>query len=367
MRPDGGLHHGEELAGLHHGEELAGLHTETPKEVILRGERPSEPDATHVRGCYRPSTAAVIDKPDRTDTQLSRMDCVVTPRAAPDLDGLSCAVAYAELLGLQGFRARAWISTPPDPEAAYAVARLGIDVDPSEPQLGSAIALVDASDLRGLPVSLDPERVVEVIDHRLHQRAAELFPNAKIQIEAVGAAATLVWERFHVGGHIPTATSAQLLQAAIVSNTQNLRGSVTTERDRAALVALREIAPLPDEFIAGQFDARRRAILADLAASIWRERKDFDHPDGTYSLSQLEFPGARHFVDACFASVGALGSRAMLNLVDVEIAVSWLLVPDAACRAWVERRAGLVFSGSAAESPGVLLRKQIVYRLAEET
>jgi hypothetical protein len=56
-----------------------------------------------------------------------------------------------------------------------------------------------------------------------------------------------------------------------------------------------------------------------------------------------------------------------LNLVDVEVATSWLLVPEAHCRAWVERRAGLCFHGDVAECAGVLLRKQIVARLEEGT
>ena len=41
-----------------------------------------------------------------------------------------------------------------------------------------------------MPVVIRPQDVVEVIDHRLSNNAAELFPKAKIQIEPVGAAAT---------------------------------------------------------------------------------------------------------------------------------------------------------------------------------
>lgn len=290
---------------------------------------------------------------------------VVTPRASPDLDGLACALAYAELLQRRGLPARAWIAGTPDPEASYAAERTAIKVDSSPAPEGSRVVLVDASDLRGLPAQLNALQVVEVIDHRIHHRAAELFPNATICIEPVGAAATLVTERFQAAGCIPSSVSAELLQAAIISNTQALRGSVTTDRDRAAILALRSVHELPDDFIEAQFHARRQAILDDLEGAIRREQKEFDHPDGPYVLSQLEFLGARRFIDACLPCVAALAPRTMLNLVDVEAADSWLLVPDPGCRAWVERRTALRFRGPVAKAEGVLLRKQIVARLEE--
>lgn len=288
---------------------------------------------------------------------------VVTPRASPDLDGTACAVAYAELLRARGMGARAWISGAPDPEAAYVVLRLSVALDQVPAPVGSRIVLVDASDVRGLPSPLDPRDVVEVIDHRLHHRATELFPNAAVQIEPVGAAATLIAERFQAAGLAPTVTAAQLLQAAIASNTQALRGSVTTDRDRLAFEALRALAPLAPDLIEQQFHARRLSILADLGAAIAAERKDFDDVEGPYAFSQLELPGARHLVEASLPWVGALGPRALLNLVDVEVATSFLIAPDAGFRTWVERRTGLCFEGNVAECAGVLLRKQIVARL----
>jgi len=276
---------------------------------------------------------------------------------------VACAVVYAEFLGLQSIRARAWIAGTPDPEARFAARELGVTLDPDAPPEDCAFILVDASDIRGMPPALDPLRVVEVIDHRLHHRAAELFPRAVICIEPVGAAATLIAERYQSFGVPPSPAAAKLLQAAILSNTQALRGTITTERDRAAYRALADLFPLDGAFIEGQFEARRRAILFDLGAAIERERKDFDHPDGAYVLSQLEFPGARHHVDDCLAGIERLGPRAMLNLVDVEEAVSLLLVPEAACRAWISRRTGLCFDGPVATSPGIMLRKQIVAQL----
>jgi inorganic pyrophosphatase/exopolyphosphatase len=186
---------------------------------------------------------------------------VTVPRVCPDLDGVACAVAFAELLRSQSIAARAWIAGTPDPEASFAARELGVTLDAAPPPEGCAFILVDASDLRGMPPSLDPLRVIEVIDHRLHHRAPELFPHAVIVIEPVGAAATLVTERYQSLGVLPSPIAARLLQAAILSNTQALRGTITTERDRAAHRALAALSPLDRAFVEGQFEARRRAVL----------------------------------------------------------------------------------------------------------
>lgn len=288
---------------------------------------------------------------------------VSVPRENPDLDGLACAFAYAELLRATGRDARAFIAGEPDPEALFVADRLGVTIRGPAPQAREPIVLVDASDLRGIPPSVDPQRVVEIIDHRMHHRAATLFPNALLCIEPVGAAATLVAERFSHHGLMPSSSSAQLLQAAILSNTQLLRGSITTDRDRAAFHALAAVTPLPVGFVDAQLDARRQAILADIGAAIVRERKDFEHRDGTYILSQLEFSGAHEYAAVCLPLLAGLGPRAMLNLVDVEAGSSVVLVPDPEMRAWVAAHAGLCFTGPLASCPQIILRKQIVARL----
>ena len=92
------------------------------------------------------------------------------------------------------------------------------------------VVLVDASDLQGMSSTINPSQVIEIIDHRkVHQ--ADQFPNAHVQIELVGSAATLVAERF-VAQNIPISPeSAILLYSAIISNTINFQASVTTQRD----------------------------------------------------------------------------------------------------------------------------------------
>ena len=320
---------------------------------------------------------------------------LVTPKEHPDLDGVACAVAYAELLSALGTPALPFVSGRPDAEARYVLDRLGWRAPPVPAETGGLV-LVDASDVLGLPSRVDPAGVIEDIDHRLHHRAASLFPNARLQIEPVGAAATLVFERFGAAGLRPTHTSSVLLLAAIHSNTQQLQGSVTTARDVEAARQLAAMSELPtgliegqlaadhrlarrppvaseadvargqgpgDRVAEGQLAARGEEIRDDLDGAIRREVKRFEHEEGAYLFSQIECAGAESLVTMALPALLSLGPRAMLNLVDPARPSSALLVPDASFRAWIAAKTGLAFDGVEARSQTVLLRKQIVARI----
>lgn len=290
------------------------------------------------------------------------MTIVVTPRENPDLDGTACAIAYAELLRRSGRSAVAWLSGVPDAEARFVLDRLGVPMPP-QPTAWDGVVLVDASDVAGLPAAVVPLDVVEVVDHRWPHQAAVLFPNATLRIERVGAAATLIAESFDSEGVAPSAASAMLLIAAIQSNTQMLKGAVTTSRDVDASSALVRAHPLPDGFLNGQFEARGHEIRLDLGAALRRECKSFENPSGPYFVSQLELPGACDLVDACLAASG-LPSNVLINLVDPLMARSALVVSDPHTRAWVQRRTGLVFDGVVATCQPTVLRKQLAELLA---
>lgn len=292
-----------------------------------------------------------------------RPPLIVTAKVDPDLDGTCCAVAYAEFLRGCGTPAVAVLAGRPDAEARHVLALVGCSIPATPPRDYAGVVLVDMSALPGLPPFVDPGAVLEVIDHRMHGDPSTYFPMASIRIEEVGAAATLVYERIAAAGLMPSASSAILLQAGIQSNTQCLRGSVTSERDVAAATALQRAHPLPAGMLAAQFEARRAEIQSDLGAAIRRETKTFDHPDGAFTLAQLECPGALELAGDLEAS-GPAG-RALINLVDPMRSVSALVALDPDVRAWVERCTQLTFHGAIARAQPALLRKQLVARMAD--
>ncbi len=158
---------------------------------------------------------------------------VVTPYHWPDTDGVACAISVAEYLTrLKNITANAMISQTPQLETQWVMQKLEISL-PQIDQLTNNVklVLVDVSDPDDLPKSIIRESVVAIIDHRTYNRAAE-FPNAKVQIEDVGAASTLVAERYSSSSLLPTVTSSILLYAGIASNTANFSTRSVTERDK---------------------------------------------------------------------------------------------------------------------------------------
>lgn len=292
-----------------------------------------------------------------------RPPLIVTAKVDPDLDGAGCAVAYAELLRGCGTPAVAVLAGRPDAEARHVLAQVRCSIPATPPPDYAGVVLVDMSALPGLPSFVAPGAVLEVIDHRVHGDPSTYFPKASIRIAEVGAAATLVHERFAEAGFLPSSSSAILLQAGIQSNTQCLRGSVTSKRDIAAATALQGSHPLPEGMLAAQFEARRAEIQADLGAAIRRETKTFEHPDGAFRLAQLEFPGALELAGDLEAS--GLAGRALINLVDPIRSISALVALDPGVRSWVERCTQLRFHGAIARAEPAMLRKQLVARMVD--
>nr|WP_319490979.1 DHH family phosphoesterase [uncultured Desulfobacter sp.] len=292
---------------------------------------------------------------------------VVLPPDCPDLDGYACALGYSELLRSQGLSAQPWISGPIDSETVFVVRKLSNPVIESIDSVVDAdkYVYVDGSDLQLFPRNFSPEKVVEVIDHHFPHEVEKDFPNAKADVQRIGAAATLVTERFRQQKIIPTFDSALLLFCAIHSNTQGLNGSVTTKRDHEAVRWLQLVADIPVNIVSQQFEARKNDILSDLSAAVQRENKTYsDSSIGDYTVAQLEFPGASAVVAYAVAdlinSTNALGERSILNMVDVAANENTMIIPNGEFRKRVEVILGKKFSGCNLVISPVMLRKQIV-------
>ena len=162
------------------------------------------------------------------------MRMIVTSYPEPDLDGTACSFAYAEYLNKTGTEAGyTWYGNPKT-EVEIVCNLFGINLDNIEKILpNNEIVITDTNALRMLAPDVIIENVVEIIDHHpmIDGTKIEDFGNRKMQIEEVGAAATLVAERFKENGIMPSRESAILLYYAIVSNTINFKANVTTDRD----------------------------------------------------------------------------------------------------------------------------------------
>lgn len=297
---------------------------------------------------------------------------LVTAYVDPDLDGVACAVAYAEFLKKRGIKSVAAILGEMHNEAKYIFERFNYVTPDSIVNTESfkKIILVDSSDLSGLENKVDPEKVLEVIDHRKVNEGGK-FKNAKIQIELVGSAATLVAEKFINGNVEISKKSAILLNSAIISNTLNFRGSVTTDRDREAASWLGKFSELPPYFWREMFLAKSDLSGDKLRKSMEGDYALFVRAGKKTSIVQLEIMGAKKLLDERGAEILGIINELKLrhgldhifqNIVDLEFGKNFLVTDAPATKALVEKALKIKFSGNIAERDGKqpILRKEIV-------
>ena len=295
---------------------------------------------------------------------------LLTSYVNPDLDGVASAIAYGELLRKAGRDVRVGFIGKPQREAEYLLSRLGI----KEPEIientdgFDSVVLLDASDLNDLEGRIDPGKVTEIIDHRAVNET-DKFPNAAADIELVGATATLIAEKFMHGPTAISKESATLLYGAIISNTLNFQGSMTTGRDRRAAAWLNESAGLSGDFWHELFVAK-----SDLAGNKLAERIDSDFAWFVMSgkkigIAEIELMGADKLLhertDEIVRILNHMKEELGLdmifqNTIELDEAASFLVASDAETQELLARVFKAEFIGSVARLKQPLMRKQIV-------
>ncbi|MDD5068088.1 MAG: DHH family phosphoesterase [Candidatus Pacebacteria bacterium] len=294
---------------------------------------------------------------------------LVTSYVNPDLDGLSCLFAYTEFLKSQGKNVVAGIIGIPHEEARYVFDRFKISYPETFKNTDAfdQVIMLDGSSIAVTENRIKPEQVIEIIDHR-QTHELEKFPNAIAQIELVGAAATLVAEKFIANKVEISKESAILLSTGIISNTFNFKATVTTDRDKEAAKWLNAIAKLPENFWRELFEAK-----SDMTGE-----KLWEKMDGDFSLknlygkrvgmAQLEMIGAEALIQSRLSEILELLHRIkknekldmiFLNAVDLEKGEAFLICDEKDTMRILEDILHVEFKNNIAEKKGFLMRKEI--------
>jgi len=309
--------------------------------------------------------------------KLARPDntILVTPYENPDLDGTACAFAYVEFLQKNGKTAVAGVFGKPSREAQFVFKKFNLpSIKNAENIINkvNGIILVDASDLRGISKKVNPQKVIEIIDHRkIHE--AHKFPNAKAQIELVGSAATLIAEKFHIANLPISKESASLLFSAIVSNTINFKANVTTERDHKMANWLKTKFNLPDNYVHEMFTDKstfkelfKWTFIDDLAT--------FQFNDYIVGIAQLEIINVDNFVNKNLKKIKEALSKVkkekslnfvFLTCIDLEKAFNTLIIIDESTQKLLEKSLNITFKEGVTKRNGILMRKEIVPKIKE--
>lgn len=310
------------------------------------------------------------------NSYLEMKPVLVTCYVNPDLDGVAGAIAYNEFLQKTGKNTVIGIIGEPHDEAKYILDRFGFKY----PQIienadnFDEVILVDASDINGLEGKISAEKVIEIIDHRkVHE--ADKFPKAKVQIELVGAAATLVAEKFIQSNVEISKESATLVYGAIISNTLNFKGGVTTERDKVAAEWLNKVAKLPEDFWKDLFIAKSDLSDDKLAGRIEGDFAWFLMGDKKVGIAQIEMIGAKKLVDERSGEIVQVLNRIkkemgldfiFQNTIELEDTKNFFVTQDSETQKLLEKVLKVQFNGVVAGQPNMILRKQIVPLLKEE-
>lgn len=314
-------------------------------------------------------------KPGKTYTVNAELhDVLVTSYEYADLDGTACAYAYSEFLNKTGKNAKVTIFETPHREARFVMDYFKIKINNANNFMKTDpdIILVDASELYHISKEINPKRVVEIIDHR-KVNESEKFPNAKIQIEFVGAAATLIAEKFYKNKTEMSRESAALLYSAIVSNTINFMSKLTTSRDRKMANWLLTKIKIPQNYIHKMFLAKSKfeesvdCILdEDMAVSKFGTKK--------IVIMQLEIIGVESFVKNNITEIEEYIKKnkikkkldfIFLSCIDLEKEINEFVAIDINTKSLLSRTLKTNFNGNIALRSGIIMRKEIVPKIKE--
>ena len=193
-----------------------------------------------------------------------------------DIDALACAIAYAELLRLEGRNVEVVLPGPLNCSVTPTIKSWGLEFyfKPSFSVYSSV--LVDISEESHFADCVKDHSISEIYDHRYgFQEIWNDRIGERSHIEFVGSCATLIWEEFQKRGFAEkiSVTSARFLVYAIISNTLNFKAQVTHERDLKAYADLQKYAVLDTGWSEQYFTEQESAVFENVAKAIKEDTK----------------------------------------------------------------------------------------------
>ncbi|MCX6807606.1 MAG: DHH family phosphoesterase [Patescibacteria group bacterium] len=295
---------------------------------------------------------------------------IITSYINPDLDAVACIFAYQEFLTKTGSKVKIWLNGKPRDEAKFIIKKFHLKLPKSikNPAKINEFILADASDIRGIDPKIQLKQVIEIIDHREVQDA-HLFPNAKIQIEKVGAAATLIAEKFYEKRITPSKESAILLYSAVISNTLNFQAKVATDRDLKMSKWLKSCVEISDSLPEEMFAAKSNLNGENLKARFHQEFAWFDLASKKIGIVQLEIiNGEKLILERHAELIGNLNNIiknyrldfGFVTIVDLNHGCNWFMTENANMQKILHEIFKIKFENNVAVKNSLIMRKELV-------
>lgn len=246
---------------------------------------------------------------------------IVTSYIKPDIDGISSMYAYTEYLRKKGFEAEYYYEGTARKEVEIVLATYNINLkNINKIKEDDEVILVDTNRLKGLPNAINESQIKEVIDHHRKTNWLSKQKGVKVQIELIGAAATLIAEKFKNDKINISKESAILLYNGIISNTMNLKISMTSEKDKEMAKWLKKQCKEITDKKTKEIFIKKSDIIDRLREEMEVEFKD-EFITISWSMGQLEIADVEGFLEKYEKNI-----RAVLNIVKNENNVEFISV-----------------------------------------
>lgn len=287
-----------------------------------------------------------------------------------DIDAYAGIIAYAELLNLLGDEAKAVSLAALNESITPTIRAWQVPFEAAyQPNATDGFVLIDVSDPKQFDTFVEPSRVVEIIDH--HPEAKEYWQNnhqgTTVQIERIGAACTLVYERWVQAAMLDrmSETTAKLLTAGILDNTLNFLADISTERDKQAYQDLARRGKLTDDWPAQYFGECQQTIMQDVATALQNDTKSmlFSVAEQPIAIGQLviwDASQALQQIELMRTTMRQQSAEWFINIVSINEGKSYLVASDASMAAFLQALLDVAFDGLIGTAPRLWLRKEIM-------
>ena len=289
-----------------------------------------------------------------------------------DIDGYASAIAYKELLNIQGIEAK-FVSNA---TLNYSITKSLLDnkynIDDYQVKTEDKFIILDLSNKDYFPDFVNEDNVIEIIDH--HPGFEEYWNNKlgnRSIIEPVGSVATIIVEKYIENNLLNNIniSIAKLLMSAILDNTLNFTAKITTDKDKEVYKKLESIVN-DYNYAEKYFSEVQCTIETNLKESIKNDIK-VQHvskylPDIFGQLTIWDSDKILLKIKELKSIMNTYGSKWILNLISLKNNTSYIIYSDDDVKTNIK----LILNSSSDDNKLIInpamLRKEIIKKIIEE-
>merc|ERR1719198_1272851 len=208
----------------------------------------------------------------------------------PDTDTITSAIVYAWELQQRSIPAKAYRLGELNPETAYVLKALDVELPPllTELEPKSAVAVVDTNNPDELPDGVSKTSIHSIIDHHKLSGLTNSEP-LEIDMRPLCSATSILYSRAKSAGLPIPKHIAGLMLAGLLSDSLEFRSPTTTEVDKVHAAELGKIAGVDvHEFAEGMLEAKARVDHLSPAELLMMDTKIFNIGGKKLRVSVLE-------------------------------------------------------------------------------